>query len=74
MMYNRLFFVLSLVMRHPKYVVREIMLRDDSLAKRRENFISSFSFIHLIVYPMLQLYRENMSSYVTIVQGKTCPR
>jgi hypothetical protein len=45
------FLVLSLVMRHPKFVVREIVLRDDLLAKRRQSLFSSFSFLHLSVYP-----------------------
>jgi hypothetical protein len=38
MMYNEFFFVLSFVARHPKFMVRAIMLRDDLLAKRRQSF------------------------------------
>jgi hypothetical protein len=38
------FLVLSLVTRHTKHVVREIVLRDDLLAKRRQSFFFIFLF------------------------------
>jgi hypothetical protein len=42
------FLVLSLVARYSKYVVREILLRDHLLTKRRQRFY--FFFLHLSLY------------------------
>jgi hypothetical protein len=51
MMYNELFSVLYFVTRHPKYAVRETVLRDHLLTKRIQSLFSSFSFLHINIYP-----------------------
>jgi hypothetical protein len=49
---NGLFLVLSLVIRYHKFVVREIVLRDHLLTKRRQTLFSILSLLHLSIYPM----------------------
>jgi hypothetical protein len=44
-------FVLSLETRHPKYVVRQIVLRDHLLTKRKQSLFLTFSFLHVSIYP-----------------------
>jgi hypothetical protein len=60
------FLVLSLVMRYSKYVVRDILLRDHLLTKRRQCF---YFFFHLSLYSISAL------SYVALLRYHhcTCP-
>jgi hypothetical protein len=58
MIYNELFLVLSLVSRHLKYMVREIVLRD-------------FSFLYINVYPTCSAKISPL--YMHLVIKKTPP-
>ena len=49
-------FVLSLITRFPKFMVSQIVLRDDLLAKRRQESFFHFSLLHLSNYLTWQRY------------------